>query len=134
MLSPETPYVIVTIVTPETDDPATSGRVINLPCAPTISHDMLERTGEKTWGLRLAWVERGYSMINALYQHEANLEHATDWAKYVADGQAGKRVGVFPREKLPKEVIRRQACGELDEVKALADAKRTAPVTGKVSK
>lgn len=134
MLKPEAPYVIVSVVTPETDDPSTSGRVINFPCAPTISHPMLERTGEATWSLRSSYRDRGYTTIEACYAQERNPEGAAEWAQSIADSQAGKRVGAFPREKLPKEVLRRQACGELDEAKALADAKRTAPVTSKVAK
>lgn len=133
MLNPETPYTIVSIVTPSTDDPSTSGRVINFPCAPTVSHEMLEQT-DGGWSLRSAWRDRDYVTMEALYQQERNPEGAAAWAKYIADGQAGKRVGVFPREKLPREVIRRQACGETDETTALADARRTAPVTGKVAK
>lgn len=134
MLKPETPYVIVTVVTPETDDPSTSGRVINFPCAPTVSHPMLEATSSGGWSLRSEPMMMGYATIQTLYAQERFTEGAARWEKFIADSQAGKRVGAFPREWLPKEVLRRQACGELDETQALADAKRTAPVTSKVSK
>lgn len=134
MLSIKTEYTIVTIVTPETDDPATSGRVVNLPCSPTITHETLEQIGPSAWTLRSYARSRGYGMILEMYQQEGRSEDAADWIKQVADQQAGKRCKPFPREKLPKEVIRRQACGELDEVQALADAKRTAPVTARVAK
>jgi hypothetical protein len=133
MLKPEAQYVIVSVVTPETDDPATSGRVINIPCAPTVSHPMLERNGP-TWSLRAAYRDRGYTTMEACYAQEHNEDGAAAWVKLIEDSQAGKRVGTFPREKLPKEVLRRQACGEIDTVKALEDAKRTAPVTSKVTK
>ena len=134
MLSPEQPYIIVSVVTPETDDPSTSGRVINFPCAPTISHEMLEQGDGLTWSLRGPWRDRGYATMDALYLQERNAEGAAAWAKYLADAQAGKRVGVFPREKLPREVLRRQACGETDSARALEDAKRTAPVTSRTVK
>lgn len=134
MISPETPYVIVSVVTPETDDPATSGRIVNHHCSPTISHESLEQTGANTWTLRAVYRMRGYAMIGELYAQERNQEGAEAWAKYLADGQAGKRVKPFPKELLPREVIRRQACGETDEAQALADAQRTAPDTSRTSK
>jgi len=93
MLSPEQPYIIVSVVTPETDDPSTSGRVINFPCAPTISHEMLEQGDGLTWSLRGPWRDRGYATMDALYLQERNAEGAAAWAKYLADAQAGKRVG-----------------------------------------
>jgi len=133
MLKPEHPYTIVSVVTPETDDPSTSGRVINFPCAPTVSHEMLEQGAGLTWSLRGPWRDRGYATMESLYAQERNPEGAAAWAKFIADGQAGKRVGVFSREQLPREVLRRQACGETDTTQALVDAKRTAPVTNKVA-
>jgi len=134
MLKPETPYVIVSVVTPETDDPSTSGRVINFPCSPTVSHPMLEASSSGGWNIRSEAMMLGYVTIQALYAREKNPGGAAEWDKLIADSQAGKRVGAFPREKLPREVLRRQACGELDEVQALADAKRTPQVTAKVAK
>lgn len=130
----ETPYVIVSVVTPETDDPATSGRVVNHHCAPTISHESLEPAGPGRWTLRAVYRDIGYAMLADLYAQERNADGAAAWAKYIADGQAGKRVKPFPRHLLPREVIRRQACGETDEAQALADANRTAPVTGRARK
>lgn len=132
-LKPEAPYVIVSVVSPQTDDPSTSGRITNYPCAPTVSHPVLERSGS-TWIVRAAAMNLGYTLIQSLYAQERFTEGAARWEKFIADSQAGKRVGAFPREFLPKEVLRRQACGELDEAQALADAKRTAPVTAKVAK
>lgn len=134
MITPETPYVIVSVVTPETDDPATSGRIVNHHCSPTISHESLEQIGPNRWTLRAAWRDRGYAMLLDIYAHERNAEGAAAWAKYIADGQAGKRVKPFPKELLPREVLRRQACGETDEATALADAQRTAPDTSRTSK
>lgn len=134
MQKPEAPYVIVSVVMPETDDPATSGHIVNHHCAPTVSHESLERIGESEWTLRAAYRQRGYAMLMELYANERNEEGARAYAKYVADGQAGRRVKPFPKEKLPREVLRRQACGELDERQALEDAKRTAPTTGRVSR
>lgn len=137
MLKPETPYVIVTVVTPETDDPSTSGRVINFPCAPTVSHPMLEATSSGGWNIRSEAMLMGYTTIQACYAMERNAAgaaKAAKWEKYIADSQAGRRVGAFPREDLPLEVLRRQACGELDEAQALSDAKRTPQVTAKVAK
>jgi len=134
MLQIETPYVIVSVVTPETDDPATSGRIVNHHCAPTISHESLEMVGPNRWTLRAAWRDRNYAMLLDLYAQERNADGAAAWTKYLADGQAGKRVKPFPRELLPREVIRRQSCGETDPVQALADANRTAPVTGRTRK
>lgn len=130
----DTQYVIVSIVTPETDDPATSGRIVNHHCSPTISHESLEQTGPNTWTLRAAYRDRGYVQIFDLYAHERRPEDAAAWRQYIADGQAGKRVKPFPRERLPREVIRRQACGETDEATALVDANRTAPVTNRARK
>ena len=128
------PYVIVSVVTPETDDPATSGRIVNHHCAPTISHESLEQTGPNTWTLRAAYRDHGYVMLLDLYSHERRPEDAALWKQYIADGQSGKRVKPFPRERLPREVIRRQACGETDDAQALADANKTAPVTSRARK
>lgn len=133
MLKPEAQYVIVSVVTPETDDPATSGRVVNLPCAATITHPMLERTGPATWSLRAAYRDRGYTTMESCFAQEHNEVHAAEWLQLLDDTQSGKRVTAFPRHKLPKEVLRRQACGEIDTDQALEDAERTAPVTSKVS-
>lgn len=134
MITPETPYVIVSVVTPETDDPATSGRIVNHHCAPTISHESLEQIAPGQWTLRAAYRMRGYAMLLEIYAQERNPDGAAAWAKYIADGQAGKRVKPFPKELLPREVLRRQACGETDEATALADAQRTAPDTSRSSK
>lgn len=134
ILKIDTPYVIVSVVTPETDDPATSGRIVNHHCAPTISHESLEQTGPNRWTLRAAYRDVGYVQLLDLYAQERNTEGAAAWVKYIADGQAGKRVKPFPREKLPREVIRRQACGETDREQALDDANRTAPVTAKAAR
>lgn len=133
-ITPETPYIVVSVVTPETDDPATSGRIANFPCAATITHEMLERTGPTTWTLRSTWRDRGYSMLGDLYAQERNPEGLAAWKAYVEAFQAGRRVAPFPKDKLPREVVRRQACGELDESQALLEAKRTAPVTGRMKK
>ena len=133
-ITPETPYIIVTVVTPETDDPGTSGRVVNYPCAATITHEMLERTGPAIWTLRSIWRDRGYSLLQDLYAQERNSEGMAAWKAYVDAFQTGKRVVPFAKDKLPREVLRRQACGELDEAQALTEAKRTAPVTGKTRK
>lgn len=130
----DTPYVIVSVVTPETDDPATSGRIVNHHCSPTISHESLEQTGPDRWTLRAAFRDRGYVQILDLYAQERNTEGAAAWLKYIADGQAGKRVKPFPKSLLPREVIRRQACGETEPEAALADAQRTAPDTSRTSK
>lgn len=134
MLSIKSPYTIVTIITPETDDPATSGRVVNLPCSPTVSHETVVQVGPNEWTLRPHARKNGYGMMLEFYAQERREADAAAWVKQIADEQAGKRCGPFPREKLPREVIRRQACGELDDVQALEDANRTAPVTGKVSR
>lgn len=133
MIRPETSYVIVTVVTPETDDPATSGRVVNFPCSPTVSHELLEQSGDG-WTLRGRPREMGYALMHELYRQERNQAGLDKWLAHVAAFQAGKKVKPFPKEDLPREVIRRQACGELDEAQALQDAKRTAPVSARVSK
>lgn len=137
MLKPEVPYVIVSVVTPQTDRPETSGRIINFPCSPTVSHEMLEQVGDKMeWSLRGPWRDRGYTTMDALYRQENNEAGLEAWVKFIQRGQAGQvqRGEVFDRSKLPREVIRRQACGEVDEAKALSDANRTAPVTNRTRK
>lgn len=130
-LKPETPYVIVSVVTPETDDPSTSGRIVNFPCAPTVTHEMLMRVDD-TWMLQPKAAAIGYVTVKDLYQQERNGAGWDAWQAHVASWQGGKRFTPFPREKLPREVLRRQACGETDEALALELSKKTAPVTGKI--
>ncbi len=141
-LQANAPYVIVSVCTPMTDDPTTSGKVINYPCAPTISHDCIELTDEGTYLVKSTFASKGYISILDLCMNEKPaaddpLTGEQKWAKHVkyhADAQAGKKVGPYPREWLPREVVRRQACGETDSVQAMADANRTAPVTAKLAK
>lgn len=141
-LQANAPYVIVSVCTPETDDPATSGKVINYPCAPTISHDCIELTEEGSYLVKSTFTSRGYVSILDLCRAEKPdpsdpFTGEQKWEKHVkyhTDAQAGKRVGNYPREWLPREVIRRQSCGETDHVQGLVDASRTAPVTSKLTK
>lgn len=142
MLKANTPYIIVSVVTPETDDPATSGKVVNYPCAPTISHDVIELTEEGQYLVRAAYAQRGYIAVLDLLKSEKDrdplsgltgAEKAERHRDYHARAQAGQRVGPYPREWLPREAIRRQACGETDPVQALADANKTAPPTAKLA-
>lgn len=110
MLKPEEPYTIVTIVTPETDDPATSGCVVNLPCAPTVTHESLMRDRGQYY-LRPGHVDAGYRLLKDLYVAEDNAAGWADYQAHVAAFQAGRRVGRFPLAKLPREVRRRQGAG-----------------------
>lgn len=142
MLKANTPYVIISVVTPQTDDPTTSGRVINFPCAPTVSHDMVEFT-EGQYLVPAAYSRRGYVREIDLLADETGVdpecgltgpEKLAKHLEYHQRAQAGHRVGNYPKEWLSIECRRRQAVGEPDTKQALADANRTAPVTARLAK
>lgn len=131
MLKPETPYLIVTIVTPETDDPATSGTVVNIPCAPTVTHELLIRD-QGVYSLRPSATRAGYVLLEDLYRAERNERGWEEYQAYVADWQAGRaKRKPFQKEKLPREVLRRQSCGEIETEHQVEGARRAPPTTGK---
>ncbi len=131
MIAPERKHTIIPVVTPMTDDPATSGRIRNLSCGPTIGHDWLMRD-ESGYALRPAWSRAGYVLLRDLYEQERNLAGWEKFEAFIAAWQAGKaRKKPFPVAELPREVRLRQACGDAE---ALEEAgRRSPPTTGKVS-
>ncbi len=132
MIPPERPPTIVPIVTPQTDDPATSGRIRNLSCSPTVAHDWLLRD-ESGYALRPSYTRAGYALLEDVYSQEGNPQGWARYQAYIAAWQSGKaRRKPFPRSELPNEVLRRQACGDIDS--AEETAKRSPPTTGRVSK
>lgn len=134
MLKPESPYTILPIVTPETDDPATSGTVVNIPCAPTIGHDLIMREGG-VYSLRPFAQRAGYVTLEALYLAEGNKQGWEEYRAYVEAFTSGKaKRQAFPKDKLPREVLRRQSCGEIEPEKQVEAARRAPPTTGKAAK
>lgn len=145
MLNANAPYTIVSVVTPETNDPSSSGKVINYPCAPTISHDILElaQDGSGQYLVSATYSMKGYIREIDLLAREQDKDPVSDLTgkeklalhlDYHRRAQRGERVGNYPKEWLSLECRRRQAVGETNPEQAYEDAKRTAPVTAKLSK
>lgn len=111
----ESPYTLVAVVTPITDDPGTSGKIKHLPCAPQVKHKWLRAydagDGKVDYAIEPLYGRRGYVLLRDLFEAEHRAE---DWAAYermLADLALGKRVKPFPQERLPAEVLRRRARG-----------------------
>ena len=128
----ESPYTYVALVTPMTGDPATSGKIRHLPCAPTVKHACLrnyevsvrrgdEYVSEISYSVEPAYQKAGYVLLGDLFEAEGMLEEWKQYQQLLRDLALGRKVKPFPEDKLPKEVRRRRACGA--EADAPAQAK-----------
>lgn len=115
VVSSGTPYTLVAVVTPITDDPATSGKIKHVPCAPQVGHKWLssyiDERGRREYGIVPLYGRRGYVLLRDLFEAEGNAEGWAEYEKHLAECAAGKARKPFPVEKLPAEVRRRRACG-----------------------
>lgn len=120
------PYTYVAVVTPMTDDPATSGKIKWLACAPTVKHKWLQMmvvsADKADWVISPIFQRRGFLLLRDLFSYEGRME---DWDLAV---ECRRRNKPFPKDKLPKEVLRRQACGrdEGERVPTAAEARAKA--------
>lgn len=119
-------YKIITIVHPPSNDPGTSGRVINLHCGGGVCHPHVVRT-QHGWTLRESFRQKGYRMLQEVYAQEQNLEGWERYQRYVAAWQSGQTRSPFPPQWLPEYVQNARRCLVSDE---FADAFRSPPVTG----
>lgn len=112
------PYTYVAVVTPMTGDPATSGKIKVLPCAPQVSHKWVQAyevgDGKLDYAIAPLYGRRGYVLLSVLFEQEGRTEDFVEWERC---RKAGKR---FPDEKLPAEVLRRRSCGAEPEQPAQA--------------
>lgn len=103
------PYTHVAVVTPMTADPATSGRIKVLPCAPQVTHKWVQAyevgNNQLDYAIAPLYAKRGYVLLSSLFEQEGRPEDFAEWERC---HKAGKK---FPEEKLPTEVRRRRACG-----------------------
>lgn len=110
-----TPYRLIAVVTPITDDPATSGKIKHVPCSPTIKHKWLvafyDDDGKLDWQVEGRFMRKGYMLLRDLFEKEGNHEGWAEYEKHLAECAAGKARKPFPVEKLPREVLFRRACG-----------------------
>lgn len=111
----EDPYTYVALVTPMTADPATSGKIKHLPCAPQVKHKWLVAQevarGMVDFFVTPLAARAGYILLRDLYMAEGNPEGWADYERHLRDIAAGRKVKPFPVDKLPREVLRRRACG-----------------------
>lgn len=108
-------YTLVPIVLPIAEDPAISGKIKHLPCAPQVSHRWVApfvTDGRVEYGITPLYQRKGYVLLRDLFVAEGRYD---DWAAYerhLADIQDNKRnLKPFPEDRLPAEVRRRRACG-----------------------
>ena len=115
VVSSGTPYTLVAVVTPITDDPATSGKIKHVPCAPQVKHKWLMaypgEGGRLEYGIEPLYGRRGYVLLRDLFETEGNLDGWAEYERHLVECAAGKARKPFPVEKLPAEVRRRRACG-----------------------
>lgn len=127
----EDPYTLIAVVTPMTGDPATSGKIKHLPCAPQVKHKWLRAYdvggGMVDYAVEPLYQRAGYVLLRDLFEAEGLTEEWKLYQQLLKDLSAGRRVKPFPEDKLPREVRRRRACGAEPEAKAEADA----PAQGK---
>lgn len=100
--------IIVPVVTPQTGDPSSSGRVRNLPVSPQAVPAWLESRGGGKYAVRGVYADKGYVKLEDLYLAEENVEGWAMYKRYLVEWKAGKARISFPLSALPREVQRRQ--------------------------
>ena len=119
MLDPNSQSIVISVVTPQTGDPSTSGRVRNLPVSPQAIPAWLElRPANENrpayFGLKGKYADKGYAMLRDLYEAEGNREGWDKYQRYIAAWKAGTARVSFPFADLPAEVQRRQSIQLVD--------------------
>lgn len=122
---------IVPLVAPISGDPAQSGRIANIPATPQIHVRWLERDDEGSWIVKAKFAKQGWILLEDLYAAEGDHEGWAYYQRYLEKWQAGKTRVSFPKDRLPKEVLRRQNGGADPE---FHDEFASAPTTGRVPK
>lgn len=149
------PYRIVPVVSPLSNDPSTSGRVVNLPCGGGVCHRQVMMLDDGDYGIHPTYYKRGWRLLFDLYDEEATAlqreadihrgtpehdakaalakasrENKARYESYLVSWEKGTTRSSFPKQWLPREVLDRHRCALPD---AFADAFRSPPVTGAVS-
>lgn len=121
-----TPYTLVAIVTPITDDPATSGKIRHVPCSLSIRHKWLtpfaHEDGTLDYQVEGKYARKGYVLLRDLFEAEGNVDGWEEYKKHLAECAAGRARKPFPEDKLPREVRRRRACGDEPKPKRRAES------------
>lgn len=111
----DAPHKLIALVTPITDDPATSGKIKHVPCSPTIKHKWLAPyvtdSGTLDYTVEGRFARKGYILLRDLFEAEGDHAGWAEYEKHLADCSAGRARKPFPADKLPLEVRRRRACG-----------------------
>ncbi len=128
MIDASSDPLIVPVVTPQTADPSSSGRVRNLPVSAQAVPAWLERRNG-TWAVKGRFADHGYVLLHDLYVAEDNMEGWAKYQRYLAAWKAGTARIAFPFDALPKEVQRRQTVDAQDEFSG-EFAPPTKPTTG----
>lgn len=126
------PFRIVPVVSPISNDPASSGRVMNLPCGGGTNHAQVEpvydRDGNvRDYAIRASYRERGWLTLKEAYMLDDDEEGWQKYQRYIKASQSGMTRHRFPPEDLPREVLRRQKVSLPDEFAPVA------PTTGKLA-
>jgi len=100
--------IIIPVVTPQTGDPSSSGRVRNLPVSPQAVPAWLESRGGGRYAIKGVYAERGYVKLEDLYAAEDNVAGWERYKRYLVAWKAGTTRVRFPLSALPAEVRRRQ--------------------------
>lgn len=108
MIDASSDPLIIPVVTPQTGDPSTSGRVRNLPVCPQAIPAWLESRGGGRYAVKGVYADRQYVKLEDLYRAENNLEGWAKYQRYLAAWKAGTARVSFPLADLPQEVQRRQ--------------------------
>ncbi len=108
MIDASSDPLIIPVVTPQTGDPSTSGRVRNLPVSPQVIPAWLEKRPGGRYAVRGSYAERGYVKLEDLYTAEHNPAGWAKYQRYLAAWKAGTARVSFPVADLPQEVIKRQ--------------------------
>jgi hypothetical protein len=109
MIDASSDPIIIPVVTPQTGDPSSSGRVRNLPVSMQAIPAWLEHRGNGRFAVKGVYAERGYVLLRDLYKAEDNAAGWEKYKRYLAAWKAGTARVSFPLDALPQEVQRRQS-------------------------
>ena len=109
MIDASSDPIIIPVVTPQTGDPSSSGRVRNLPVSPQAVPAWLEPRGGNRYAVKGVYAERGYIKLEDLYKAENDAAGWEKYKRYLAAWKAGTARISFPLADLPAEVRRRQS-------------------------
>lgn len=126
------PFRYFPVVAPISNDPATSGRVINLPCGGGVNNAQVEAVydarGEVVnYVLRASYRERGWLTLRDAYLIDGDEEGWAKYQRYLKAFAANQTRHPFPPEDLPAEVLRRKKTSLPDEFAPVV------PTTGKIA-